>query len=73
MEIQSIDEGTARGRLAETDVARERFVRDIYGLDPTDPGLYTLVLDGTAFTTAACVDLITAAAQAPRRAPAPVA
>ncbi len=73
MEIQSIDEQTARARLAETDVARERFVRDIYGLDPTDPGLYTLVLDGTAFTTAACVDLIAAAAQAPRRDPAPVA
>ena len=46
----SIDEATARQRLRETDLARERFVRDIYGLDPTDPGLYALVLDGTAFT-----------------------
>ena len=73
MEIQGIDEPTARARLAETDRARERFVRDIYGLDPTDPGLYTLVLDATAFTTAACVDLIAAAASAPRRDPAPVA
>jgi cytidylate kinase len=67
MEIQSVDEATARERLAETDRARERFVRDIYGLDPTDPGLYTLVLDGTAFTTAACVEVITAAVSAPRR------
>ena len=63
MEIQSVDEATAR----------ERFVRDIYGLDPTDPGLYTLVLDGTAFTTAACVEVIVAAVAAPRRHIAPVA
>jgi len=73
MEVQSVDEATARERLAETDRARERFVRDIYGLDPTDPGLYTLVLDGTAFTTAACVEVIVAAVHAPRRHIAPVA
>jgi cytidylate kinase len=73
MEVQSVDEATARERLAETDRARERFVRDIYGLDPTDPGLYTLVLDGTAFTTAACVEVIVAAIAAPRRHIMPVA
>ena len=73
MEIQGIDEATARQRLRETDRARERFVRDIYGLDPTDPGLYALVLDGTAFTTAACVEVIVAAVAAPRRHIAPVA
>ena len=73
MEVQSVDEATARERLVETDRARERFVRDIYGLDPTDPGLYTLVLDGTAFTTAACVEVIVAAVAAPRRHIAPVA
>src|SRR3954447_2061514 len=69
MEIQAIDEATARQRLAETDRARERFVRDIYGLDPSDPGLYALVLDGTAFTTAACVEVIAVAALAGRRTP----
>jgi len=73
MEVQSVDEALARGRLVETDRARERFVRDIYGLDPTDPGLYALVLDGTAFTTAACVEVIVAAVAAPRRHIAPVA
>jgi cytidylate kinase len=73
MEIQSIDEATARERLAETDRARERFVRDIYGLDPADAGLYTLVLDGTAYTTESCVEIIAAAVAAPRRAPAPAA
>jgi len=73
MEVQSVDEATARERLVETDRARERFVRDIYGLDPTDPGLYALVLDGTAFTTAACVEVIVAAVAAPRRHIAPVA
>src|SRR3954452_19258068 len=67
MEIQTIDEATARQRLAETDRARERFVRDIYGLDPSDPGLYALVLDGTVFDTASCVEVIAAAALAHRR------
>src|SRR3954468_7343965 len=66
MEIQGIDEATARQRLVETDRARERFVRDIYGLDPSDPGLYALVVDGTMFDTAACVELIVAAALARR-------
>ena len=70
MEIESIDEATARQRLAETDRARERFVRDIYGLDPADPGLYTLLLDGTDYTSESCVDIIAAAVAAPRRAAA---
>ena len=66
MEIQAIDEAAARQRLVETDRARERFVRDIYGLDPSDPGLYTLVLDSTRYDTAACVEII-ATALAQRR------
>jgi cytidylate kinase len=72
MEIEAIDEAAARRRLVVTDRARERFVRDIYGLDPSDPGLYALVLDGTAFDTAACVELIATAARIPRRPRAPV-
>jgi cytidylate kinase len=64
MEIQGIDEATARKRLRETDRARERFVRDIYGLDPTDPALYAMVLDGTVFDTRTCVELIAVAALA---------
>ena len=67
MEIQGIDEAAARQRLLETDRARERFVRDIYGLDPSDPCLYAVVLDGTAFDTAACVEVIATAALAHRR------
>jgi cytidylate kinase len=72
MEIQSIDEAAARQRLGETDRARERFVRDIYGLDPSDPSLYTLVLDGTVFDTAACVEVIATAVLVTRRPRAPV-
>jgi cytidylate kinase len=64
MEIQGIDEATARRRLRETDRARERFVRDIYGLDPTDPTLYAMVLDGTVFDTRTCVELVAVAALA---------
>jgi cytidylate kinase len=67
MEIQSIDEATARERLRETDRARERFVRDIYGLDPTDPSLYGLVIDGTIFHTDACVEIIATAASVRER------
>src|SRR3954471_13257099 len=66
-ETQESGGAAARQRLLETDRARERFVRDIYGLDPSDPGLYALVLDGTVFDTAACVEVIAAAALAPRR------
>jgi cytidylate kinase len=71
MEIQGIDEATARQRLAETDRARERFVRDIYGLDPSDPGLYAIVLDGTVFETDESVGLIATAATARRRSRMP--
>ena len=67
MEIQGIDEAAARQRLLETDRARERFVRDIYGLDPSDPCLYAMVLDGTVFDTAACVEVIATAALAHQR------
>jgi len=67
IEIQGIDEATARQRLKETDRARERFVRDIYGLDPADPALYALVIDGTVFGTNACVELIATAALAHAR------
>jgi cytidylate kinase len=67
MEIEAIDEATARQRLRETDRARERFVRDIYGLDPTDPALYGLVLDGTVFDTEQCVEIIATAALAHAR------
>lgn len=66
MEIEAIDEDAARQRLAETDRARERFVRDIYGHDPTDHSLYALVLDGTAFSTEACVEIVATAALATR-------
>jgi cytidylate kinase len=67
MEIQGIDEATARQRLRETDRARERFVRDMYGLDPTDVSLYALVIDGTIFDTQACVEVIATAALAHAR------
>src|SRR3954454_9170782 len=67
MEIQAIEEAEARQRLVETDRARERFVRDIYGLDPSDPGLYALVLDGTVLDTATCVEVIATATHAQRR------
>jgi len=64
MRMYDIDEAEARRRLHDTDKARERYVRHFYGIDPSEPGLYTLVLDGTVLGTSACVETIAAAAAA---------
>jgi cytidylate kinase len=64
MRIEGVDEATGRRRLKETDGARERYVRDLYGVDPTDPALYALVLDGTILDLECCVQTIAAAALA---------
>jgi cytidylate kinase len=64
MRIEGVDEATARRRLKETDGARERYVRDLYGVDPTDSALYALVLDGTVLHLECCVQTIAAAALA---------
>jgi len=62
MAIEHIDEATARSRLTETDKARDRYIKGLYGKDAADPDLYHLVLDSTAFAITDCVDLLVAAA-----------
>jgi hypothetical protein len=64
MDIEEIDEATARARLDETDRARTRYMNQLYRRDPTDGRLYHLVLDATSFETDDCVRLLTAAADA---------
>ena len=58
MEIEGISEDRARSRLADTDRARTLYVRRLYRAEPTDAGLYHLVLDTTALTLDAAVGLL---------------
>lgn len=62
--IEGVDLETAKRRMAETDRAREAYVRYFYGVDARDPALYHLVLDSTALAAELCVDLIARAARA---------
>lgn len=64
MGIEGIDGPTARARLQETDRARARYVARLYGHDPTDPGLYHLVVDSTVLPTDDSVEMLAAAATA---------
>jgi cytidylate kinase len=64
MKIEGVDRETAERRLEANDRARIEYVRQRYGVDGTDPSLYHLVLDTSAFDLDTCVDLIVAASQA---------
>jgi cytidylate kinase len=64
MELDGSDRETAERRMHETDRAREAYVQQFYGHDARDPGLYHLVLDSTALSLDACVELIALAAAA---------
>lgn len=49
----------AAARLVRaTDAQRERFVREHFQVDPSDPGLYDLVLNTSRFTLEECADLV---------------
>jgi cytidylate kinase len=64
MRIEGVDRPTAERRLRETDSAREAYVQQLYGADARDASHYHLVVDSTAFTLDACVELIALAAAA---------
>ncbi len=64
MRIEGVDRQTAERRLRETDGAREAYVQQLYGADARDAAHYHLVVDSTAFTLDACVELIALAAAA---------
>jgi cytidylate kinase len=61
MEIEGIDEATARRRLARTDRFRRAYVEDLYGVDVREPGVVHLTLDSTALGVDACVEVIATA------------
>lgn len=59
--FEHLDVEAARERQAETDKARTLFVKRLYRMDPSDPGLYHLVLDSTVLGADASVEVITLA------------
>jgi len=61
--LEGVDEDQARKLAAETDRAREAYVKHFYKCDSRDPRHYHLVLDSTALDLDTCVDLIVTAAR----------
>jgi hypothetical protein len=64
MRLEGVDRETAERHVADSDRARETYVRHFYRVDPRDPALYHMVLDSTAIGLDTCADLIAAAARA---------
>jgi cytidylate kinase len=62
--LEELDESQARKLLAETDRAREAYVKYFYKCDARDACHYHLVLDSTALEFDTCVELIVTAAHA---------
>jgi cytidylate kinase len=67
MRIQRIDRDTAAERMRQTDRARDAYVRHFYAADPRDMSIFHLVVDSTAISLDACVDLIVRAAESRSR------
>lgn len=63
-QFEKVSLATARTRQRETDEARALYVRHVYRARWDDPSLYHLLLDTTALSLEACVDVIATAAQA---------
>jgi cytidylate kinase len=61
---EGIDKKTAKRRMKETDGARDAYIQHFYRRDSHDPTLYHLMLDSTALSITACVELIAMAARA---------
>jgi cytidylate kinase len=61
---EGVDVDIAKARLVETDTARSKSVRRLFGRDPSDPALYHLVIDATTITVDTLVDVIAVAAEA---------
>jgi cytidylate kinase len=62
MEIGGVDERTATDALTRLDRAQSDYVRQFYGADIHDCGLYHLVIDSTTVPLDVCVELIAHAA-----------
>jgi cytidylate kinase len=67
MRRTELDRAEVERQLAETDRARESYVRHFYRADARDPALYHLMIDSTALPLDAVVDLIVLAAESRTR------
>jgi hypothetical protein len=62
VDLQGLQEETARHAMRATDHGHADYVRRFYGADLADPSLYHVVLDTTAIDLATAVDILAAAA-----------
>ena len=62
-EIEGLARADAERLRKEGDRAREAYVRHFYNCDAKDPSLYHLVIDSTALSPEAVVEVIVAAAR----------
>jgi cytidylate kinase len=67
MRIEGVDRETAERHLEETDRARHDYVHHFYRADARDPAHYHMVVDSTAITLDACIELIVLAAGSRQR------
>lgn len=65
-ETMDVPGAEAERLLDDNDRARSAYVKHFYRADPSDPGLYDLVIDSTRLTAGACADIIVTAAHAIR-------
>jgi hypothetical protein len=64
MRVRDLDRETAARTARAPDRAPADYLRQFYDVDILDPGLYHLMLDATAFSADACVDVIVTAVDA---------
>lgn len=60
---EGVDAATAKTMQHDLDGAREAYARALYGARQADPSLYHLVLDTTALSWPACIELVVMAAR----------
>lgn len=62
--LHGVDEHAARAELRDADRAREAYAHVFYGVSQGDPALYHLMIDSTAISLEATVQLVVGAARA---------
>lgn len=58
MEREGLSEDETRARISRDDEERRRWTQNLYGVDPSDPGLYDLIIHIRQLETEDAVDLI---------------
>lgn len=64
MELQGLDQETARRALPKLDRAHAEYLRRFYNAEINDPRLYHLMIESTSIALGACAELIVLAAEA---------